>query len=86
MEWYVVIDGERRGPMSKASVQRLLELGVVKTSTPARRKDMKNWLQIGYIREFASEPVSDVETPPRAFMKPPETWLQRLLQRLRGRG
>lgn len=85
MEWYVVIDGERRGPMSKASVQRLIELGVVKTHTPARRKDMKNWLQIGYIREFESASVSDVETRPRDLVQPPKTLLQRLLRPLRGR-
>ncbi len=52
MEWYVIIEGERHGPMSKASVQRLIEIGVVKANTPARRRGMSNWLQIAFIRDF----------------------------------
>jgi hypothetical protein len=52
MEWYVIVEGEPRGPMSKASVQRLIELGVVTSSTPVKKGGMKNWLQIGHIRDF----------------------------------
>jgi hypothetical protein len=73
MEWYVIIEGKRHGPMSKASVERLIELGVVKGSTPVRNGDMKNWLQIGHIRDFEPESAvaetGDIDVP-RPRLKP----------------
>lgn len=63
MEWYLVIDGVRRGPMSKASVLALIDKGVVKSATLARRPDMNEWFPIGYIREFNLPPPDEPETP-----------------------
>ena len=91
MEWYVIVEGETRGPMSKASVQRLIELGVVTSSTPVKKGGMKSWLQIGHIRDFEREPTAAakvvVSDQPRKRLKLQKKerrplW-QRLLQLLR---
>lgn len=67
MEWYVVVDGVRRGPMSKSSVQTLIDKGVLKPDTPVRKTTMPNWLAIKHIREFELKvPVS----PPAAAQEP----------------
>ena len=74
MEWYLVIDGVRRGPMSKASVQALIAKGVVKASTPARRPDMAEWFPIGYIKEFNMQGSAQAgAAEPAAMMPAPAT-------------
>lgn len=90
MEWYVIVEGECRGPMSKASVQRLIELGVVTTSTPVKKGGMKNWLQIGHIRDFVPEsavvesiPIDEPRKRLKLQKKEPRWPWQRLLRLLR---
>jgi hypothetical protein len=64
MEWYLVIDGVRRGPMSKASVLTLIEKGVVKPDTLVRKPGMPDWLPISHIREFSpGTPVPSTPIP-----------------------
>jgi len=58
MEWYVVVDGVQRGPMSKTSVQTLIDKGVLKPETPVRKTTMPNWLAIKHIRDFEIRPVA----------------------------
>jgi hypothetical protein len=75
MEWYLIIDGVRRGPMSKASVLVLIAKGVVTPNTPARRPDMPDWLAIRYIKEFdlsphAAAPVPVVADPDDPYTRP----------------
>jgi hypothetical protein len=73
MEWYLVIDGVRRGPMSKASVLTLIAKGVVTPNTPARRPGMPEWLAIRHLKEFDLSPPAVAPLPAAPPLPPAAT-------------
>ena len=43
MQWYYAIDGERRGPVAQAELEKLVTDGVVKADTLVWQQGMADW-------------------------------------------
>jgi hypothetical protein len=56
--------------MSKASVQTLIDKGVLGPDTPVRKTTMPNWLAIKHMREFESKAPVPVARPSAAAPAP----------------
>lgn len=54
MQWYLMIGGQRRGPLRRESVETLLDKGAVDGSTPVYREGYADWQPLAQAAEFAA--------------------------------
>ena len=67
--WYIISDGEKKGPYNEAQLRNLLAIGTIDSDTRIWREGMDRWLPVEQVVELAPlDRLHYVHDSPRWFV------------------